>query len=95
MECAILLVKLFFSAYDNDSKDSEEIRRRRIRNFAAGRYKGDTIKGIPSGHGTFKFDNGDVYVGQFIEGLMHGNGRLIYANGIEFEGTFHKGHLHC
>jgi hypothetical protein len=38
------------------------------------RYKGEFKNGLPSGHGTYVFENGDIYVGEFVDDEFHGDG---------------------
>eukprot|EP01034_Spumella_vulgaris_P042407 gene42407-52588_t len=35
--------------------------------------------GLPHGHGTKVFENGDEYNGGILEGQMTGKGQMIYA----------------
>lgn len=42
--------------------------------------------GLPKGHGTVRFANGDCYEGDFREGKRHGRGTTVFANGEKFVG---------
>jgi hypothetical protein len=45
---------------------------------------GDCQNGI----GTFKYDNGDIYVGYFSNHLRNGKGTYTWPNGDKYEGDF-------
>ena len=51
--------------------------------------KGNCYKG----HGTFQWENGDMYIGSWINGLPNGNGKFIWENGDNFTGNFEEGKL--
>lgn len=46
-----------------------------------GSYKGTWFKGKPSGRGTRKFVNGNIFSGSFVDGRINGDGVMSYANG--------------
>jgi hypothetical protein len=39
-------------------------------------YTGHFVKGLPEGHGTYTFKNGDIYTGSFKNGIMDGKGSM-------------------
>lgn len=45
------------------------------------RFIGNLSHGKPSGHGTAKFANGDIYEGAFKDGVPHGSGKLFDNKG--------------
>ena len=60
-----------------------------------GDYKGQrNARGAPHGHGTQKFDNGNVYVGHFRDGVRHGEGRHTWSSGEAYSGSYEGGHRH-
>jgi len=46
-------------------------------------YKGNFIKGVTNGEGTYIWPNGDRYIGQFKNGEPYGRGVMKYADGVE------------
>jgi hypothetical protein len=44
-----------------------------------------------TGHGIYKYFNGDVYEGKFQDGWRNGFGKMTYANGELYEGEWKKG----
>ena len=59
--------------------------------FEDGEYIGEINEGLPHGHGTFKYKNGDEYDGEFKFGLFEGEGRHTTKNGDEYIGQFKEG----
>ncbi|MCL1792352.1 MAG: protein kinase [Oscillospiraceae bacterium] len=55
-----------------------------------GEYKGNYVNGIKSGHGVYKWTNGDVYEGNFVNGEPSGKGIYTMANGIVYDGYFEE-----
>ena len=51
--------------------------------------KGNCYKG----HGTFQWDNGDMYIGSWVNGLPNGQGKFIWENGDNYMGAFDDGKL--
>ena len=43
------------------------------------------------GHGTFNWENGDVYAGSWEEGLPDGYGDFFHENGDSYKGQFSEG----
>jgi hypothetical protein len=41
-------------------------------------YKGEFVKGLPEGEGTYLWSNGAVYIGEWKNGLRHGNGKYEF-----------------
>ena len=41
-------------------------------------YEGDFKSGLPDGHGSYTWSNGNRYTGKFVKGLKEGKGALIY-----------------
>lgn len=60
-----------------------------------GGFIGETVNGIPEGHGGFKSQNSEgtvyIYDGDFKNGVMNGTGKITYDNGYEYEGEFKDG----
>jgi hypothetical protein len=59
----------------------------------AGKYK----DGIPHGHGTLRWPNGDCYIGQFKHGKFHGQGAYSWGNSTspaKYEGEYRDGRKH-
>eukprot|EP00543_Licmophora_paradoxa_P002795 CAMPEP_0202446412 /NCGR_PEP_ID=MMETSP1360-20130828/4902_1 /ASSEMBLY_ACC=CAM_ASM_000848 /TAXON_ID=515479 /ORGANISM="Licmophora paradoxa, Strain CCMP2313" /LENGTH=143 /DNA_ID=CAMNT_0049062873 /DNA_START=132 /DNA_END=560 /DNA_ORIENTATION=- len=53
-----------------------------------GNLNGDTVVAVPSGFGTFRYSNGDVYVGEFKKGDRNGKGLCQFASGDTWEGDW-------
>lgn len=49
-------------------------------------YIGDTLNGLPHGHGRCEFKAGQTYEGQFEHGLMHGRGCYTWQDGSSYTG---------
>ena len=43
-------------------------------------YEGKFAKGLPHGHGTYTWANGDYYEGEFVKGAKEGDGKLVFAS---------------
>jgi hypothetical protein len=43
------------------------------------------------GHGTFNFNNGDIYDGSWVEDKIEGQGIYKWPNGTKYEGNFSAG----
>ncbi len=55
---------------------------------------GQCIKGnCHKGHGTFTWENGDMYIGSWINGLPNGHGDFIWENGDNYKGNFEDGKM--
>ena len=51
-------------------------------------YTGTFLGGEPHGHGTLRFNSGDVHEGMYSEGLRNGEGTQTHANGDVYTGDF-------
>jgi hypothetical protein len=51
--------------------------------------KGNCFKG----HGTFQWENGDMYIGSWVNDLPNGQGKFIWENGDHYMGNFEEGKL--
>ena len=82
-----------FSLRNKISSDGELIKGKVINKyiFEDGEYIGEINEGLPHGHGTFKYKNGDEYDGEFKDGLFEGKGKHTTKNGDEYIGQFKKG----
>lgn len=60
-------------------------------NWLGGKYKGDTIQGVPNGKGSFLLPNGTKYNGEWVEGKPEGRGIVIYPGGGAYKGNFKAG----
>jgi len=49
---------------------------------SVGLYSGSAIDGVPSGVGSIRFSNGDIYLGQVMDGKVHGKGTLYTKAGL-------------
>ena len=47
-----------------------------------------------NGNGTYKYENGSVYIGQWWNDEMNGNGTLIWPDGSIYVGEFKHGLYH-
>ena len=62
-------------------------------------YLGSWHQGRPHGHGTFVFNNGDIYTGQLRDGQREGKGEYTFTsdpnknNGGKYVGDFRSGEL--
>lgn len=52
-------------------------------------YKGETVDGVPNGHGFVTWPNGTSYEGEFEDRYFHGYGTLSYSDGSVYSGNFH------
>ena len=43
-------------------------------------YDGQSMDGVFHGRGTYKWEDGSVYIGWWRDGKMHGQGTLTFAN---------------
>jgi hypothetical protein len=57
------------------------------------RYEGDFVKGIVTGKGNIKFDNGDEYYGEVKNGRFDGLGIFKSINGKKLEGRWKDNYL--
>lgn len=57
-------------------------------------YRGATNNGIPHGHGTYYYENGDVYEGEWKNGQRAGQGVLTRLNGEQYEGEWKNDEMH-
>lgn len=57
-------------------------------------YKGEWLRGIPSGVGEIKFENGGRFSGDIIQGKGNGLGKYFYDHGDFYEGEFRNGLFH-
>ena len=55
------------------------------------KYVGEIKDGIPRGHGTISFPQGDRYVGDFKDGRYHGQGTYTRADGSTRTGEWSNG----
>ena len=46
-----------------------------------------------NGHGTYEWENGDIYVGEFKDDKKHGRGTYIFADGKIVKGIFKEDKL--
>ena len=56
--------------------------------FADGIYSGENVEGVRQGHGTFKYNNGDVYTGNWYNNMRSCRGMCKYKNGDSYEGEW-------
>lgn len=52
------------------------------------RYSGSYEQGLPHGHGTYRFKNGNVYEGEYSQGVIHGKGTIKFPDNRRFVGEF-------
>lgn len=45
-------------------------------------YEGQFVKGLPSGKGTYKWQDGSYYEGQWANGLREGKGRMVIKDSV-------------
>lgn len=57
-------------------------------------YSGESIDGVPHGHGTATWPDGAEYVGSFKDGQLHGHGTLTKSNGTKYVGEFKNNAFH-
>ena len=53
-------------------------------------YMGQFANDFMHGHGSMKWENGNIYEGDFINGDRSGRGIITFANGDKYEGEFLK-----
>ena len=58
------------------------------------KYTGFFVDGVQDGHGTYKFENGDVYSGDWKAGKPDGKGAFTWNSGIKYVGAFSNGAQH-
>jgi len=53
---------------------------------------GNWVDDMRSGHGWYRYVNGDIYEGEWSNHVRHGNGKYTYsANGVVYSGTWENG----
>jgi hypothetical protein len=57
-------------------------------------YKGEWLRGAPSGVGEIEFQNGGRFSGGIIQGKGNGPGKYFYDHGDFYEGEFRNGLFH-
>ncbi len=62
--------------------------------FSNGFYRGQLKEGLPSGKGTFSYNDGSRYRGTFFSGKPEGRGELIRKDGSVYRGDFKSGIMH-
>jgi len=65
-----------------------------IDSWQGGRYTGETLDGIPHGHGTIVWPDGTVYRGQWEGGRMEGEGEINWPSGAGYRGQWRDGRMH-
>ena len=55
------------------------------------KYVGEFKDGVPHGHGTYTFPDGEKYAGEFEDGKEHGQGTYTHPNGKQDVGEFRDG----
>ena len=56
-----------------------------------GIYTGYLDRGVPSGKGSIKYNNGNSYDGYFVNGNLHGKGVFRWADGVVYDGDWVNG----
>jgi len=53
---------------------------------------GNWVDDMRSGHGWYRYVNGDIYEGEWLNHVRHGSGKYTYAaNGVVYSGTWENG----
>jgi hypothetical protein len=58
-------------------------------------YEGYFVDDLFHGHGTIRWDNGDIYTGGWQENIRFGHGTLTRVNRHRIEGTWLDAHVTC
>ena len=58
------------------------------------KYQGKLLNGLPNGHGTLTWPNGDFYEGSFKLGKRHGYGKRVNMDGSEYTGDYFEDKPH-
>lgn len=56
--------------------------------FSNGEYTGEFKDGKQEGHGTYTWNNGDIYEGSWLAGKRNGTGTFTWSNGVKFQGQW-------
>ena len=60
-------------------------------NHNDGDYEGETIRGIPNGHGKISYKDGAKYEGEWVNGMRNGSGKFNHPGGEIYIGEFRNG----
>lgn len=82
--------------YINAERKEEQYTGYGTKEFEAGTYTGDLVRGQCHGQGTMHYDNGGWYTGQWSYGAWSGTGtgKYTYKSGNTYEGEFLDGQCH-
>lgn len=64
-----------------------------VPDYKRGQYNGQTVNGIPNGHGFYMWPDGVSYEGSFVNGVIEGFGKKNYGKSY-YEGVF-RNNLRC
>jgi hypothetical protein len=57
-------------------------------------YEGYLLNDEPSGEGTMRWENGNIYTGNWVNGIFAGYGVFTFASGDKYEGNFSNDKFH-
>jgi len=61
--------------------------------FDESSYQGQCLNGLPHGHGTMRYSNGQFYQGEYSNGVRHGLGSHYFPDGFKMSGFWVNGIL--
>ncbi len=82
--------------YLQEENKNELLTGKGTKDFEAGTYTGDLVRGVCHGTGTMQYDNGGWYTGQWENGAWagSGSGKIVHKDGGVYEGTYLNGKRH-